>query len=85
MSARGAARTADGSAPPRPQAKDISGGGVEKDVAFVAADDEVNDAIDHAYRMKYRRHSDSYVTPMVAAQARATTLKLVPRDRGCRS
>ena len=57
----------------------ISAGGVERNVAFVDADDEVNDAVDAAYREKYRRYS-SYVPPMVAPQARATTLKLVPEE-----
>jgi hypothetical protein len=55
----------------------ISAGGVEKDVALVA-DHDADDAIDAAYRDKYRRHAD-YVPPMIAPTARATTLKLVPR------
>jgi hypothetical protein len=54
----------------------ISAGGVERDIAYVH---EVNDAVDAAYRDKYGRYP-SYVEPMVAAAARATTLKLVPRD-----
>jgi len=33
-------------------------------------------------RAKYRRHSGVYVAPMVAPQARATTIKLVPRATG---
>ena len=56
----------------------ISAGGVERDIAYVPAKDEVNDAVDAAYRDKYGRYP-SYVQPMVAAAARATTLKLVPR------
>ena len=56
----------------------VSSGGVERDVDFVAADEAVSDAIDAAYRDKYARYP-SYVEPMVTAQARATTLKLVPR------
>ncbi|HEV8353193.1 MAG TPA: DUF2255 family protein [bacterium] len=32
-----------------------------------------------AYRTKYRRHGGRYVDPMVAAQARAATIKLEPR------
>lgn len=55
----------------------IQAGGVTKDVSFVAADDDVNDLIDTAYRTKYDR-SSSYVAPMVAPAARETTLKLVP-------
>jgi hypothetical protein len=56
----------------------VSAGGVERDVAYVAAADEVNDAVDAAYRTKYGRYS-GYVEPMVAPQARATTLRLVPQ------
>jgi hypothetical protein len=37
----------------------------------------VNDAVDDAYRAKYRRYP-SYVEPMVRPVARATTLELVP-------
>jgi hypothetical protein len=55
----------------------IRAGGVDKDVTFVAAGDGVNDAIDAAYRAKYRRYP-TYVPPMVSQDARATTLKLVP-------
>lgn len=58
----------------------IRAGGVEKDVTFVDADDTLNDAIDAAYRTKYRRYADSYVPPMLSPDARATTLKLVPRS-----
>jgi hypothetical protein len=43
----------------------VSAGGVEKDVALVAAADEVNDDVDAAYRAKYGRYSD-YVEPMSA-------------------
>jgi hypothetical protein len=59
----------------------IKAGGVGKDVTFVAeADADINDRIDAAYRAKYCRHGERYVEPMVAAQARATTIKLVPRS-----
>ncbi len=57
----------------------ISADGVERDVGFAHADDAVNDAVDAAYRDKYARYP-SYVEPMVTAQARATTLQLVPRS-----
>jgi hypothetical protein len=59
----------------------IQVGGVEKDVTFVeVADPEINDQIDAAYRSKYRRYAASYVDPMVAPEARAATIKLVPRS-----
>lgn len=58
----------------------IWAGGVEKDVTFVEeADRDINDQIDTAYRTKYR-HYAQYVTPMVAPEARAATIKLVPRS-----
>jgi hypothetical protein len=44
------------------------------------ADAAINDRIDAEYRRKYRRHGGRYVDPMVAATARATTTKLVPRS-----
>jgi hypothetical protein len=57
----------------------ISAGGIEKDVVFDDADPAVGDQIDAAYRNKYRRHGAQYVDPMVAPEARSTTIKLVPR------
>lgn len=58
----------------------IRAGGVEKAVTFVAeADPEVNNRIDEAYRGKYGRYPQ-YVIPMITAEARSTTLKLVPKN-----
>jgi hypothetical protein len=59
----------------------ISAGGVQRDVEFADADAAVNDAVDAGCRDKYARYP-SYVQPMVTAQARATTLRLVPRSGG---
>ena len=56
----------------------IQVGGVDKDVLLVEAD-EINDELDAAYRAKYRRYADSIVGSIVSPQARAATLKLVPR------
>ena len=42
-----------------------------------SAGDDVNDAVDAAYRDKYGRYP-SYVEPMVRAEAQTTTLRLVP-------
>jgi hypothetical protein len=55
-------------------------GGVTKDVTFVdvSSDEALNNEIDTAYQSKYRRYSATFVAPMIAPQARATTLKLVP-------
>ena len=58
----------------------IRAGGVEKDVTFVEETDHgINGQIDAAFRNKYRRHGARYVDPMVSAEARAATIKLVPR------
>jgi hypothetical protein len=58
----------------------IQSGGVSKEVAFVEeTDDEINNQIDAAYRSKYREYDAEYVDPMVTLQARAATIRLVPR------
>ena len=56
----------------------IEAGGVDKDVRLVETDD-VTDEIDAAYRSKYRRYAESIVGSVVSPEARAATLKLVPR------
>ncbi len=59
----------------------IQAGGVEKDVTFVEkADPAVQEQIDSAYRKKYSHHPKEYVDPCVTPQARAATIKLVPRS-----
>lgn len=58
----------------------ISAGDVTKDVAFASVEDSAtNDAIDAGYREKYAG-DPSYVGPMLAEQARSTTLRLVPTE-----
>jgi hypothetical protein len=52
-------------------------GSVEKDVQLVEADDR-NEEIDAAYQAKYRRYA-SIVPSIVKPEARAATLRLVPR------
>jgi len=56
----------------------IEAGGVDKDVLLVESDD-LNDPIDAAYRAKYHRYTENIVGSIVSPQARAATLKLVPR------
>ncbi len=57
----------------------IRAGGVEKDVTFMEETDPgINDQIDAAYRSKYGRYPQ-FVAPMVTAEVRSTTLKLMPR------
>ena len=58
----------------------IQAGGVDKDVAFLEeSDPALNDQIDAAYRTKYRRYAASIVNSVVTSEARAATIKLVPR------
>ena len=54
-------------------------GGVDKDVRFVEAGDDINDEVDDAYRNKYRRYDASVVDPLFTPEARAATIELVPR------
>jgi hypothetical protein len=56
----------------------IQAGGVDQDVTFADVDHDLGDQVDVAYRTKYHRYP-SYVDPMITPQARATTIKLVPR------
>lgn len=56
----------------------IRAGGVDKDVNFVGLD-EVDD-VDEEYRTKYRRYAACIIDAITSAEARATTLKLVPRS-----
>ena len=57
----------------------IRAGGADKDVTFADADPDLNDAIDAAYRDKYRRYGDRIIGGVVNPEARAATIKLVPR------
>jgi len=58
----------------------VSAGGVERDVRFVETDDPgIADALDTAYRTKYRRDAATIVDAITGPTARAATLKLVPR------
>jgi hypothetical protein len=56
----------------------IQAGGVDRDVTLVEAGD-ANDEVDAAYHAKYGRRYPSIVPTIVAPEARAATLKLVPR------
>jgi hypothetical protein len=57
----------------------IRADGVQKDVTFAEADHALDDQIDAAYRAKYQPYAATFVPPMLTPQARATTLRLVPR------
>jgi hypothetical protein len=58
----------------------IRAGGVEKDVTFADADSDLEDAIDNAYRTKYRRYGANIVGSVVTPEARSATIKLLPRS-----
>jgi hypothetical protein len=51
------------------------------DVRLVDTDD-MNDEIDAAYRTKYHRYAASIIDDIVSAEARAATLRVVPRRAG---
>jgi aryl-alcohol dehydrogenase-like predicted oxidoreductase len=60
----------------------IRAGGADKDVTFADADPDLNDAIDAAYRDKYRRYGERIIGGVVNPEARAATIKLVPAEQG---
>ena len=44
------------------------------------ADHDLDDELDAVYRTKYHRYAASIVEAIVSGEARAATLKLVPRS-----
>jgi hypothetical protein len=58
----------------------VHASGVDKDVLLVETDDIYDDIIDAAYRKKYQRYAPSIIDSIGSPQARAATLKLVPRS-----
>jgi hypothetical protein len=60
----------------------IHAGGVDKNVTFVEeTDSNINEQIDAAYRTKYSRYAASIINSTLTPEARAATLKLVPRPQ----
>lgn len=57
----------------------IQAGGVEKDVTFMETSPDIDDQIDAAYRKKYHRYAANIVNSILSPQARAVTIKLMPR------
>jgi len=57
----------------------IAAGGVERDVDFVAANHDLDEEIDAAYREKYG-YSSSAVEHITSPEARQTTIRLLPRS-----
>lgn len=58
----------------------IWGAGIQVDVEFVDANDELNDEVDAAYRSKYRRYTGRILNSCLTPEARSTTLRVVPRS-----
>jgi hypothetical protein len=63
----------------RQKAGRIIAAGLTKEVTFEPVDGPINSRIDEAYRAKY--HGSSYLKPMIAAGARAATVRILPRHR----
>jgi hypothetical protein len=57
----------------------IRGGGAQQDVTFVDASRDVHDEVDAAYKAKYGRYAGSILNSVLTPEARASTIKLVPR------
>jgi hypothetical protein len=59
----------------------IRAGGVVKDVTFLEeSNPDINNQIDEVYRTKYRRYTASIINSILSPEARAATIKLVPRS-----
>jgi hypothetical protein len=58
----------------------VRAGGVERDIAFEAADPAVSADVDRAYHAKYDRYGAAIVGSVVGADVVPVTLRLVPRD-----
>jgi hypothetical protein len=56
----------------------ITAAGMTKEVVFEPVEGAVKDAVDEAYRTKYR--GSPYLEPMIAPRARAATVKITPRE-----
>lgn len=54
----------------------IQAGGVAKNVTIVDADDEVNDAVDAAYRAKYGHYAAYIIKAITSPEASSTTMRL---------
>ena len=56
----------------------ITAAGMTKEVTFEPINSGMNDRIDDAYRAKYK--SSPYLNPMIGADARSATVRLMPRE-----
>jgi len=62
----------------RQKAGRIIAAGMTREVAFEFVSGSINDSIDDAYRSKYA--VSPYLKPMIGTQARAATVRILPRD-----
>jgi hypothetical protein len=61
----------------RQRAGRITAADMTKEVTFEPVQGPINDLIDDAYRAKYQ--GSPYLSPMISANARTATLKVMPR------
>ena len=54
----------------------IKAAGMTKEVTFEPVEGTFNDSIDEAYKLKYK--GSPYLNPMISAQSRSATLKVIP-------
>jgi hypothetical protein len=62
----------------RQSAGRITAAGLTKEVTFEPVEGPINDLVDAAYRRKYR--GSPYLNPMIQAQARLATVRVMPRE-----
>ena len=55
----------------------IHAAGMIKEVIFESTQEDINNAIDNAYKKKYS--SSPYLSPMISNRARAATVKIIPK------
>jgi len=63
----------------RQKAGRITAAGLTKEVTFEPVSGSLNDAIDEAYRAKYR--ASPYLKPMIGSRARSATIRVSPRSQ----
>jgi hypothetical protein len=60
----------------------VRAGGAQQDVTLVDAGSDSDDEVDAAYRAKYGRYAGRILNSVLTPEARAATIKLVPRPTG---
>ncbi|MCX5329049.1 DUF2255 family protein [Streptomyces sp. NBC_00140] len=57
----------------------VQAGGVTKDVTMIDAADDINGAVDAAYRVKYGHYAAYIIKAITSPEASSTTMRLEPR------